>query len=38
MKMDLKGIGWKGVVRIKLAQDRDKWQACVNAVQNFRVP
>ena len=34
IKMDLQegGIDW-----IKLAQDRDKWQALVNAVMNLQI-
>jgi hypothetical protein len=35
IKMDLLEIGWGGVDRIGLAQDRDKWRALVNAVMNF---
>jgi hypothetical protein len=38
IKMDLLEIGWGGVDRIGLAQDRDKWRALVNAVMNLRVP
>jgi hypothetical protein len=34
--MDLRGIGWGGGW-IHLAQDRDHWQALVNAVMNFQV-
>jgi hypothetical protein len=36
--MNLKGIGWKGVEWIHLAQDRDQWQAVVNTVMNLRFP
>jgi hypothetical protein len=37
IKMDLLEIGWGGVDRIVLAQNRDKWRALVNAVMNLRV-
>jgi hypothetical protein len=37
IKMDLGEIGWGGVEWIHLAQDRDRWQALVNAVMNLRV-
>jgi hypothetical protein len=30
IKMDLREIGWVGMVCIDLAQDRDKWRALVN--------
>jgi hypothetical protein len=36
--MDLTEIGWDGVDRIHMAQDRDQWRALVNTVLNFRVP
>jgi hypothetical protein len=36
--MDLREIVWKGVDWINLAQDKDKWQALVNTVMNFRIP
>jgi hypothetical protein len=30
--MDLREIGWGGMVLIDLAQDRDPWRALVNTV------
>jgi hypothetical protein len=38
IKMDLREIGWGGVDRIDLAQDRDQWRALINTVMNLRVP
>jgi hypothetical protein len=38
IKLDLREIGWDGVDRIDLAQDRDHWRALVNTVKNLRVP
>jgi hypothetical protein len=38
IKMDLRELGWDGMVWIDLAQDRDQWRAHVNAVMNLRVP
>jgi hypothetical protein len=38
IKMDLREIGWGGMDRIDLAQDRDQWRALVNTVMNLRVP
>jgi hypothetical protein len=35
--MDLREIGWDGMVWIELAQDRNKWRALVNTVMNLRV-
>jgi hypothetical protein len=35
MIMDLREIGW-GCVGVRLAQDRDRWRAAVNAVMNLR--
>jgi hypothetical protein len=34
--MDLREIGWGSVEWIQLAQDRDRWQALVNAVMNLQ--
>jgi hypothetical protein len=36
IKMDLKNIIWEGVFGVN--QDRDKCQAVVKTVMNFRVP
>jgi hypothetical protein len=38
IKMDLREIGWDGMDRINLAQERDQWRALVNTVMNLRVP
>jgi hypothetical protein len=37
IKMYLEEVGWKGMEWIDLAQDRDRWQASVNAVMILRV-
>jgi len=34
----LTAIGWKGVERVHLFQDRDQWWGPVNMVMNLRVP
>jgi hypothetical protein len=34
---DLREIGWGGVERLHLPQNRDRWRAAVNAVMNLRV-
>jgi hypothetical protein len=38
IKMDLREIGWDGMVWIDLPQDRDKCRALLNTVMNLRVP
>jgi hypothetical protein len=38
IKIDLREIGWLGMDRIDVAQDRDQWRALVNTVMNLRVP
>jgi hypothetical protein len=37
IRVDVREIGLGGVDWIRLAQDRDRWQAFVSAVMNLRV-
>jgi hypothetical protein len=37
-KVYLQEVGCGGMDWIKLAQDRDSWQVCVNAIMNLWVP
>jgi hypothetical protein len=37
IRIDLWEIGWEGVDRMHLVQDRDQWRAAVNTVMKLRV-
>ena len=38
LKMDLEEVGWGDMDLIALADDRDRWEALVNAIMTLRVP
>jgi hypothetical protein len=38
IKMDIREVGCWGMEWIELVQDRDRWQAFVNAVMKLRFP
>jgi len=38
IKIDFQVVEFQGMEWIDLVQDRDRWQAVVNAVMNFRFP
>jgi hypothetical protein len=37
IKMDLQEVGWGGLDWIDITQDRDRWQAVVNAVMKLKL-
>jgi len=36
VKIYFQEVGWEGVGKIELAQDRDRWRALVNTVMNLQ--
>jgi hypothetical protein len=38
IKMDLQAVGYEDMDWMKLALDRDRWQALLNAVMNLQIP
>jgi hypothetical protein len=38
IKIDLREMGWDGMGRIDVAQDREQWRALVNTIMNLLVP
>jgi hypothetical protein len=38
IETDLREIGWDGMDRIDLAQDRDRWRALLNTLMILQVP
>jgi len=38
IRMDFRKIGWEGVDRIHVAQDRDQWSALVDMITNLQAP
>jgi hypothetical protein len=38
IKMDIKEVVWEGMNWLDLAQNRDRWQARLNAVMKLQVP
>ena len=38
IKIDLKEVVWEGMDWIDLAQNKDRWQARLNAVMKLQVP